>query len=64
MNKKEKIRIIKKGEVKAPAAPEPVRQETAEEEASKLSSTISGWIAETQQRRREEKESALERFGS
>jgi hypothetical protein len=64
MNKKEKIRVIKKDAVKTTAAPEPVPEETEKDATSKLSSTVSGWIAESQQRRREEKETAMERFGS
>lgn len=62
--KKEKIRVIKKGVVKVDAVPEIAKEESKQDETARLSSTISGWIAETKQRRREETETALERFGS
>ena len=62
--KKEKIRIIKKGVVKISAEPESAEEKSQQDETARLSTTISGWIAETKQRRREETETALERFGS
>lgn len=63
MKKKEKIRVIKKGVVKINAEPEITEEKSKEDETARLSSTVSGWIAETKQRRREETETAMERFG-
>jgi len=64
MNNRVKIKVIKKGEVKISEAPEITESEPEQDNSSNLSSTVSGWINEFQNRRREERESAIEQFQS
>ncbi len=64
MKNKIKIKVIKKGELKITEAPEIIEKEQEQENTSNLSSTVSGWINEFQDRRREERESAIEQFRS
>jgi hypothetical protein len=64
MNRKIKIKVIKKDEMKT--GDEPVTTETPpeQEDASKLASTVSDWVNEFKQRRLEETASAMEQFYS
>ena len=50
--------------MKMTEAPEIIEEEQEQKNTSNLSSTVSGWIDEFQDRRREERESALEQFRS
>lgn len=66
MDKRVKIKVLKKGELKNPetsvitaTAEKPEKDNTLE-----LTSTVSGWINEFQRRRHEEKETAWEQFYS
>lgn len=64
MNDKIKIKIIRKSETKigaAPEIPEPAREANDE---SQQASTVSTWIDEFQQRRRRERQSAIEELYS
>jgi hypothetical protein len=62
MNSRTKIKVVKKDEVKTVETPVVPETESDENKASKLASTVSNWIDEFQQRRREETASAIEQF--
>lgn len=64
MDKKVKIKVIKKGESKNVETPKIIEKETENDKTVELTSTVSGWINEFQQRRLEEKETAREQFYS
>ena len=64
MDKKVKIKVIKKGESKNIETPKIIEKETEKDKTVELTSTVSGWINEFQQRRLEEKETAREQFYS
>lgn len=64
MNTRTKIKVIKKGAEKVIETPAVVKEEPEPENASKQASTVSDWISEFQHRRRQETESAIERFNS
>lgn len=64
MNTKTKIKIIKKGTVRTVETPVITQNTHEPNNASKLTSTVSGWITEFRQRRREEIELATEQFNS
>lgn len=63
MTTKGKIKIIKKGEVKAVEAP--VKVEVKKKQAAReMVSTVTNWVSDFQQRRREETKQAIENFFS
>ena len=64
MNKSVKIKVIKKGETKNTEAPAITEEAIEKDNTNELTSTVSGWINEFQQRRHEEKETAREQFYS
>lgn len=64
MNKSVKIKVIKKGESKIIETPEIAEESPEKDNTNELTSTVSGWINEFQQRRHEEKETAMEQFYS
>ena len=64
MNTRTKIKIIKKGAVKVIETPVDTNETQEPDDAAKLSTTVSDWISEFQDRRRQETESAIERFNS
>ena len=64
MNRKIKIKVIKKDEMKTGDAPVITETPPEREDASKLASTVSDWVNEFKQRRREETASAMEQFYS
>jgi hypothetical protein len=64
MNRRVKIKVIKKDEMKIVETPEIIETIPEKENASKLASTVSDWINEFQERRREETASAIEQFSS
>jgi hypothetical protein len=63
MNSRVKIKVIKKGAVKIIETPV-VTEENQAPDTSQLTSTVSTWINEFQQRRREETETAFEQLYS
>ncbi len=63
MTAKAKIKVIKKGEAKA--AETPAKTELKPKQAAReMVSTVSNWVNEFQQRRREETKQAIENFFS
>jgi hypothetical protein len=64
MDRKIKIKVIKKDEMKTVDAPVITETLPEPEDASKLASTVSDWVNEFKQRRREETASAMEQFYS
>jgi hypothetical protein len=64
MDKKVKIKVIKKDDVKSAETPVVIEEKTEKENTSEMTSTVSGWINEFQRRRHEEKETAMEQFYS
>ena len=64
MNNKEKIKVIKKGEARIVENPTVAEEESELNNVTEMTSTVSGWIDEFQQRRRQETELARERFNS
>ena len=64
MNKREKIKVIKKGEAKIIENPAVAEEQPELNNVTKMTSTVSGWIDEFHQRRREETETAREQFNS
>lgn len=64
MDKKLKIKVIKKGESKIVEPPKIDEKEAENDKTVEMTSTISGWINEFQQRRLEETETAREQFYS
>ena len=63
MNNREKIKVIKKGEVRIVENPV-VEEQPEPNNVPNLTSTVSGWIDEFHQRRRQETETAREQFNS
>jgi hypothetical protein len=64
MNNRIKIKVIKKDEIKIVGAPLVTKESPELNDTTKLTSTVSTWIDEFQQRRRQETESAIEQFYS
>ncbi len=65
MTHKAKIKIIKKGEVKVAehAVEKPIVIEKKSKQAAReMVSTVSNWVSEFQQRRRDETKQAIEKF--
>lgn len=63
MTAKAKIKVIKKGEAKAAEIPVET-QAKPKQAAREMVSTVSNWVSEFQQRRREETKQAIEKFFS
>ena len=61
MTAKAKIKVIKKGEVKVVEKPVVVEKKS-NQAAREMVSTVSNWVNEFQQRRREETKQAIEKF--
>ena len=65
MTDKAKIKIIKKGEIKTsekPAEQSIVIEKKSKQAAREMVSTVSTWVNEFQQRRRDETKQAIEKF--
>lgn len=63
MTAKAKIKVIKKGEVKITEAPIKVERKK-NQAAREMVSTVSNWVSDFQQRRRDETKQAIEKFFS
>ena len=61
MTAKAKIKVIKKGEVKVVEKPVVVEKKS-NQAAREMVSTVSNWVNEFQQRRRDETKQAIEKF--
>ncbi len=61
MTAKAKIKVIKKGEIKVAEKPVVVEKKS-NQAAREMVSTVSNWVNEFQQRRREETKQAIEKF--
>jgi len=61
MNAKAKIKVIKKSELKAAEKPV-VIEKKSNQAAREMVSTVSNWVNEFQQRRRDETKKAIEKF--
>jgi hypothetical protein len=61
MTAKAKIKVIKKGEIKVVEKPVVVEKKS-NQAAREMVSTVSNWVNEFQQRRREETKQAIEKF--
>ncbi|MCY7377446.1 MAG: hypothetical protein LH472_15910 [Pyrinomonadaceae bacterium] len=65
MTDKAKIKIIKKGEIKVAGKPlekSIVIEKKSKQAAREMVSTVSNWVNEFQQRRRDETKQAIEKF--
>lgn len=63
MTAKAKIKVIKKGEIKIVEAP--IKEEKKTNQAAReMVSTVTNWVSEFQQRRRDETKQAFEKFFS
>ncbi len=62
MTAKAKIKVIKKGEIKLAEIPVEVDKKTKQESAREMVSTVTTWVSDFQQRRREETKQAIEKF--
>lgn len=65
MTHKAKIKVIKKGETKVaekPVVKSIVAERKSKQAAREMVSTVSNWVSEFQQRRREETKQAIEKF--
>ena len=61
MTAKAKIKVIKKGEIKVAEKPV-IIEKKSNQAAREMVSTVSNWVNEFQQRRREETKQAIEKF--
>ncbi len=57
-----KIKVIKKGEIKTAAVSEMAEKKNTKETAREMVSTVTNWVSELQNRKREETKIALENF--
>jgi hypothetical protein len=64
MTAKAKIKVIKKGELKSVEKPVKVQKTTPQASAREMVSTVSNWVNDFQQRRRDETKQAIEKFFS
>ena len=62
MTAKAKIKVIKKSEIKIAEIPLEINKKTKQESAREMVSTVSNWVNDFQQRRREETKQAIEKF--
>lgn len=63
MIEKAKIKVIKKGEAKVVTAPIKVERQK-NQAAREMVSTVTNWVSDFQQRRRDETKQAIEKFFS
>lgn len=61
MTAKAKIKVIKKGNIKV-VEPAAITEQKPKQAAREMVSTVSNWVNEFQQRRREETKQAIEKF--
>ena len=64
MTAKAKIKVIKKSELKNVEMPAPVEKKRAQVAAREMVSTVSNWVNDFKQRRRQETKQALEKLFS
>jgi hypothetical protein len=64
MSTRTKIKVIKKGAEEVIETPVITEEDHQLNDDTKLASTVSGWIDEVQERRVQERKSAIERFHS
>jgi hypothetical protein len=64
MNRKIKIKVIKKDELRTIDSPVMTEPLAEQEKISHMASTVSDWVNEFQERRREETALAMEQFYS
>lgn len=62
MTSKKKIKVIKKNEVGTVKAPVKVKKTAKQAAAREMVSTVSAWVSEFQNRKREETKQAFEKF--
>lgn len=62
MTAKAKIKVIKKSEIKIAEIPVEINKKTKQESAREMVSTVTTWVNDFQQRRREETKQAIEKF--
>ncbi len=62
MSEKLKVKVIKKDEIKAPAASIKVQNRTKREAARRAVSTVANWVSDFQARKRDETKAAFEKF--
>ncbi len=60
MSAKPKIKVIKKGAVKKIETPVSIEKKTTQTAAREMVSTVTNWVSDFQQKRREETKQALE----
>ena len=61
MNTKVKVKVIKKGDIKAPVKAKVKSRRTA---AREMVSTVTNWVSDLQVRKRDETRAAIEKFFS
>ena len=64
MTAKAKIKVIKKGELKSVEKPVEVEKTSPQASAREMVSTVTNWVSDFQQRRRDETKQAFEKFFS
>jgi hypothetical protein len=64
MTTKAKIKVIKKKEVEKAKTPVKIKKTTKQVAAREMVSTVSNWVSEFQNRKREETKMAFEKFFS
>jgi hypothetical protein len=64
MTAKAKIKVIKKSDLKSVEKPVKVEKTTPQASAREMVSTVTNWVSDFQQRRREETKQAIEKFFS
>lgn len=64
MTAKAKIKVIKKNEIKVSEPPVQINKKTKQESARDMVSTVTNWVNDFQQRRRDETKQAIEKFFS
>lgn len=64
MTAKAKIKVIKKSELQAAEKPVKVEKTTPQASAREMVSTVTNWVSDFQQRRRDETKQAIEKFFS
>lgn len=62
MNDKLKIKVIKKGEIKAPQVSIKIQKQTKRAAAREAVSTVTNWVSDFQTRKRGETKAAIELF--
>jgi hypothetical protein len=62
MTAKAKIKVIKKSEIANAEKPVEIKKETPQASARDMVSTVTNWVSDFQQRRRDETKQAIEKF--